>query len=350
MTATKSHIRTDVLTGRQVIIATGRELRPIHVAAQPAASANSEDPFLEGHEHATPSESLALRRRDSSANQTGWLLRVVPNRYPAVGLKAVDSQGSDVFPQQAATGVHEVVIECPDFQTQLSQMSVASVSRVLLAWQKRVQQLGGKFAVITIFRNEGFGAGASLPHCHSQIVAGDRPCSALKLRLAAEQQFYKLNQASLFEWWLNAEIEQQSRIVNLSEDFATVCPFASRFPWQIRFCPRHDHSSAFDKLGIEQLIQIAADLLSASKTLAKLGPSMSFNLTLTIPPSDQPNAFPWMLDLMPRPNRFAGFEIMTDVDINTVSPESAARNYREYAETVSPCTVAEICPTGYGWR
>lgn len=351
MPAPQSHIRTDVLTGRQVIVATGRDSRPIHVGTQTPEPSTGIDLFLEGNEHSTPSESLALRRSDSSVDKTGWLLRVVPNRYPAVGAPlAVEPQVSDVFPQQSAVGIHEVVVECPDSQTRLAQMSVVSVSRVLLAWQKRIQQLGTMFPVINIFRNEGFGAGASLPHCHSQILAGNEYSSALNSRLEAEQQYRELNQASLFQSWLDAEIEQQSRIVRLSYDFAAVCPFASRFPWQVRFCPRRQETASFNDLSAEQLIELATNLLTVSRSLDAIRQSMSFNLTLTLPPADQSGAIPWMLDLMPRPNRFAGFEIMTDVDINTVLPESAARIYRDSAESLSPCTVGEICPAGYEWR
>lgn len=354
MSTPQSYIRTDVLTGRQVIVATGRDSRPIHVGMQSATSENSVDPFLQGNEHSTPRESLALRRCDSTADESGWLLRVVPNRYPAVGpVLNVQPDTSAVFPEHAATGIHEVVIECPDSQTRLADMSVAAVARVLLAWQKRLQQLSLRFNVINIFRNEGFEAGASLPHCHSQILAVNEQSSALKLRLAAAQKYREVNgvdAGSLFERWRNAEIQQQHRVVKNSDDFVLVCPFASRFPWQLRICPARDQAADFSLLNVQQLVDLAADLLTSCKSLSQVRPLVSFNLTLTLPPADQPEAFPWMLDLMPRPNKFAGFEIMTDVEINTVSPESAAGVYREMAADLPLCPASEICPDGYEWR
>ncbi|MCA9047781.1 MAG: hypothetical protein KDA89_03585, partial [Planctomycetaceae bacterium] len=82
-------LRTDVLTGRQIIVAHSRGDRPVHVTAvSPDHTSNSSalfhDPFLEGEEQSTPDETLSLRRDGTAANTSGWLVRVVPNRFPAV--------------------------------------------------------------------------------------------------------------------------------------------------------------------------------------------------------------------------------------------------------------------------
>ena len=181
----QSSLRTDVLTGRQVIVAPERGSRPGACSSEPTlTNPESGDPFLEGREFETPHETLALRRDDTSTDQTGWLIRVVPNQFPAVrrnnfkealgnfmtGREVVDST---LHPQIFTSGHHEVVIESPRPESCFVDLSVAEAVRIVLAWQRRIRDLETLDGIrsITVFKNEGFSAGASLPHVHSQILA-----------------------------------------------------------------------------------------------------------------------------------------------------------------------------------
>lgn len=349
-----THVRTDVLTHRQVIVATERSDRPIHVAAAAAPSDHDEDPFLQGNELNTPHERLALRRRGTAANAEGWLLRVVPNRYPAV-LEATASaaEQSDTQPQDQSPllGIHDVIIECPDHRTQLNQLSEVEVARIVMAWQTRCCQIadGGRFRFVNIFRNEGFNAGASLPHCHSQLLASNLVTSALQSRLTAEHNHQSSNGGSLFQAWLNSELTDGSRIVAETPSFVAVCPFASRLPWQIRLCPSGPGVADFCQLSTADVCELAAMLLSVVDGLKSIANSVAFNITLTMPPLETPSAFPWMLDVLPRPSRFAGFELMTDVDILTVSPEQSAEQYRSAIRWKNPCHPGDVCPDHFAW-
>ena len=56
----------------------------------------------------------------------------------------------------------------------------------------------------------------------------------------------------------------------------------------------------------------------------ELGMPFSFNLTLPHPRLDEPPAFLWMLDLLPRTGRIAGWEYLSGIDIITVTPEHSA--------------------------
>ncbi|MEQ9411251.1 MAG: DUF4921 family protein [Fuerstiella sp.] len=344
--------RIDVLTGRTVIIAAGRADRPLHVATAPVLSSAADDPFLEGHEHDTPDECLSLRQIGSPANEPGWLIRVVPNRYPAVAESAVTENSS----RTTATGLHDVVIECPDHRVHLSQLSVAELTRVLIAWQRRVQQISAiaperGIAAISVFRNEGYSAGASLPHCHSQILATDFVGPQLCQRLYKAAAFRQQHRKSLYDDWLMFERKNGRRVVFENEGLAVVCPFASRFAWQTRFCPVGETSTAFCQLATDDLVHLAALMLCLLRSLEQTAGQIDHNLTLTLPPLQQPDAFPWMLDLMPRPSRVAGFELMTDVEIVTVTPETAARQLRDHADrTALAISAAEIVPAGFDWR
>ncbi|MFY9256675.1 MAG: hypothetical protein WAO83_24690 [Fuerstiella sp.] len=372
-----NQLRIDPFTGRHVIVASGRGSRPVQVVQSVTSQVNY-DPFLEGNEHDTPRERLALRKVGSAENAIKWLLRVVPNRYPAVtdlasnaksgaqrnareckgnshsaavAMPAVNLLRSKLH-RQFATGFHEVVVECPDQRTRLSELSTIEVARILFAWQMRLRSLAADPAIrsVNIFRNEGFGAGASLSHCHSQILATDFIPPQLEARLFAEHTHANHSDESLYAVWLNAERADGSRIVNEQRGLVVVCPFASRTAWQARICPTLDRPVPFGELPLTDLMNLAAQLSATIDALAVIAGTVAFNLTLSLPPTHNPTQFPWMLDVLPRPNRFAGFELMTDVEISTTSPEAAAIQYRQvgcWNQSVPP--QAEICPAGFQW-
>lgn len=351
------------MTGRQVIVAANRESRPVPLRVSDVSNQSAHDPFLEGEESHTPSERLALRHQDSQADQTEWLVRVVPNRYPALEQISGRSPGGteheeafelghSVGSSVTLVGQHDVVIECPDHRTRLTELSTAEVTRVFFAWQKRLQQIrdDGRFRNVRIFRNEGAAAGASLPHCHSQIVASNVTDEQSTWPLWTSRHGTQPEENGVFLEWLNSELSDRKRVLVETNETVVICPFASRFAWQARICPASMSHDRFDDLPLTQLAKTASQLLSVTHALKMIAGDVGFNLTLTIPPCDHPLAFPWMLDILPRPGRIAGFELMTDINIVTVTPETAAARYRDAITWLPACNVADITPPGFGWR
>jgi galactose-1-phosphate uridylyltransferase len=100
--------------------------------------------------------------------------------------------------------------------------------------------------------------------------------------------------------------------------------------WQIRFVPKQTQPASFADASDATLRELATLLKSAMIALETVfGGPFPFNLVLAHPRIDQPAAFSWYLDLMPRSGRFAGWELLTNVDIVTVAPETAAKSIRE---------------------
>lgn len=358
--STEAERRVDVLTGRSVIVASGRADRPIAVSSTVLPPCAADDPFLQGHEHDTPNETLALRHVDTVENQPGWLVRVVPNRYPAVmGLITPPCPSSRSAADNRdqcfdARGIHDVVIECPDLRSRMVDLSVIEIARVLIVWQKRLRQIrdhhGALIAAVNIFRNEGAGAGASLPHCHSQILATGFVPEQLQARIDAADRYHTETGHRLFRAWLNAERNDGRRIMLNHDNIVAVCPFASRVPWHVRICSNDESDHSWDSLSERRLITIADVLRRILCSLHQVAGPIDHNVTLTLPPLARPDAFPWMLDLLPRPNRMAGFELMTDVDIVTRSPETSAS---ELSANLSPpdndAITEPLAPAEYHW-
>lgn len=347
-------LRTDVLTGQQIIVAESRSQRPVTLTQSAAAPPIEDDPFLEGRESLTPGETLALRTVASRPNEPGWLLRVVPNQFPAAESCVPETAQHHVIPEtfspQAVRGVHEVVLECPDYRTQLADLAVSEVALVLHAWQRRVRSLSELpwISTINVFRNEGVGAGASLPHCHSQILATNFIGDRIAQLIGRARQSRKATGQCIVEQWLAMELSADQRVLRQGRDFATVCPFASRVPWQCRIVPRT--VSRFDLLSAEQIVALAAELHSAASAVQAIAGNVAHNVILTLPPTATPEDFLWHLDLLPRPSRMAGFEFATNVDILSVSPETAIARLKEHIPPApAQCSADSLCPDGFAW-
>src|SRR5450432_3130694 len=108
-------LRIDALTGLRAIVAGGRAVRPgIELwTAPPPAIDPLTDPFAEGHEDRTPPELYATRPGGGAPDTPGWVVRVVPNLYPALEPESPEPAphaDRDLFWAGPARGRHEVIV------------------------------------------------------------------------------------------------------------------------------------------------------------------------------------------------------------------------------------------------
>ncbi|MGD9857904.1 MAG: DUF4931 domain-containing protein, partial [Planctomycetaceae bacterium] len=171
--STMPELRKDPIMGRWVIIAPDRMTRPQNIrdnVNRPDPEAY--DPFLEGHEESTPPEILAYRHPHTHANGPGWRVRVVPNKFPALRVEGqLTNRGDGMYDLMSGIGAHEVIIECPHRETNMSRLTVDNIREVLWAYRDRLIDLKKDRRLVhgLIFKNKGALAGASLDHCHSQL-------------------------------------------------------------------------------------------------------------------------------------------------------------------------------------
>jgi UDPglucose--hexose-1-phosphate uridylyltransferase len=122
-------LRRDPITGRWVIISTERGKRPldfvresVQIKGTPAC------PFCPGNEGKTPPEILAYGRNGTGKDTPGWSLRVVPNKFPALGIEGgLDREGEGLFDRMNGVGAHEVIVETPDHMKTLANLGEKAV-------------------------------------------------------------------------------------------------------------------------------------------------------------------------------------------------------------------------------
>ena len=108
-------LRKDPISGRWVIISSARAQRP--EAPEPrredeTPEARARCPFCYGREDQTPPEIFTIRNNGEPPNSTGWLTRVVPNKFPAFGIfPEINLRRIGMFQMATGYGAHEVAIE-----------------------------------------------------------------------------------------------------------------------------------------------------------------------------------------------------------------------------------------------
>ena len=134
-----NQLRLDPLSGRWVVVSPGRSERPYSFVTR---SPELPDPlgrpcpFCPGNEEDTPP---ALETYGPTG---GWLVRVVPNLYPAFegDEPFVVANRGPVFTQATAGGIHEILIFSPEHDATLGQLSQEQVELVMAALRDRLEE------------------------------------------------------------------------------------------------------------------------------------------------------------------------------------------------------------------
>ena len=353
----EAEIRLDQLTGLRTILSPARADRPFDfggIATEPDPNAAENCPFDEGREDRTPPETWADRPGGGEPDSPGWLVRAVPNLYPALaqawdgdtGASAAGSEPPldegvtpaadplratsrgrepDLFRASPATGFHEVIVHSPRHRTSLGQLDDGELAVAVAAWRERMNAYAERAAYVQLIVNEGREAGASLEHSHAQLYAlGFVPGAVARER----ERFAAYNQhtmgGDLLAEIASEEVRRRERLVAIDDDALLICPWASRSPFELRIVPRTPAPS-FERDGEVGLGMLRTALRALE---GRFDAVPQFNAWIVTAPRGA-ESFHWHLDIAPRIQIRAGFEMSTAVELNVFPPERAASELRE---------------------
>jgi UDPglucose--hexose-1-phosphate uridylyltransferase len=245
--------------------------------------------------------------------------------------RQVSPQG---FVYMPGVGRHEVIIESPEHTADLARADTAQVRAVLEAYRARYRALRATTAgVILIFRNHGPGAGTSLAHPHSQIVATPVVPIQVRHRFEVATQHFDDRGTGLYHDVLAAELEDGRRILLQTSRFVAFQPFASAAPFESWIMPRKAQASfgnASDA-ALDDLARVLRDVLAG---LADALGDPDYNAVLQSAPvgDEHREYFVWQLRIVPRLATAAGFELGSGMAVNPTLPETAAATLRQSIE------------------
>lgn len=275
----------DIKTQRWIVISPARWGRPEDKGEKKAPSTC---PFCYGGESLTPPE--IVRMGDGEKDTPGWIIRVVPNKFPI-------------------TDIHEVIIHSPEHEKDIVQFEPSQVISLITTYRERynTHQDDGH---VMIFSNHGEHAGASLVHPHSQVV--------------------------VIPHQINLDALVREPVLNVIEDdahFVIYCPDFSQWPYEVWIAPQKEHT-VFGEITDEEVKNLSVLLHRTLKRLyikyedpqikkiRKDGASFAYNFYIH-------HAKNWFIRIIPRLVHRAGFELGTGLSVNIVDPTIAAAELKD---------------------
>lgn len=330
----QSEFRQDALSGRWVIFAPERARRPLGQSKpQPRQNVVHDTcPFCPGPTFDTPAPTY---QHPASGD---WQVLVCPNKFPAVRPIQPTTRGltarfnRNLLP---GFGAHELVIEGRAHVTAPTDLTDSVYTHVLLAYRDRIRAFAtdNRMDYVSVFKNVGAEAGASMAHTHSQIIASPFIPNNIRDELAgAEAHFRQTGRCGYCDEVQGEPGGDPPRVVAESDNFAAVCPYAPRFAYETWVLPK-THASHYDTIDgadAQELVRLMRRVLGALDAVAGV-PAYNYYLH-TAPLRTTPStSYHWHIEIVPRTARPAGFEWSTGVFINTVMPERAATELRAAA-------------------
>lgn len=345
-----SEIRFNPIDGTSVILAVERSERPFQTFSDKDCKdtgnhPDSNCPFCEGNESDTPAEVYSLRKNDSQPDKKGWIVRVIPNKYPVLetgGVVQVANTG--FFSKSPGRGAHEVLIESPEHISSMAELSTEQICNVLSTYRVRLDALlaQANTLYVSIFKNHGTEAGASLRHSHSQIISTEFIPEKVKNRVSNLEDYYNSEQRCMVCDIIREEMNSDERVVHISENFIILLPYWGIMPFEALIIPRY-HNHIFSGTTDSELLDLAGLLRSYLLSLSSIAGEVSYNIMLNLPPQAEDDgtfgdvlrkSFHWYLTIVPRTASLAGFELLTGVNINTISPEYANTILKKEIESI----------------
>ena len=327
-------LRRDPVIGRWVIISTERGRRPSDFSRAVVTANNGFCPFCPGNEEKTPPEVYAVRENASAPNQPGWRVRVVSNKFPALQIEGeLNRRAEGIYDMMNGVGAHEVIIESPEHQVELSAQPIEQINLVLAAYRARMIDLSRdkRFRYMQIFKNHGEAAGASLEHAHTQLVATPIVPRRILEELSGCEQHFRMKERCIFCDIIDQEMTVGKRIIAENAEFLAIEPFAPRFPFETWILPKA-HQPNFEQAYHGDFLALARIL---KETLLRLHLALGappYNFVIHTAPCNEPEGphqFHWHFEIMPKLTKVAGFEWGTGFYINPTPPEDAAAYLRD---------------------
>jgi len=334
-----NEVRKDYLLKRWVVISKERKRRPTDFFKKEIVEQKGVCPLCPGNEYMTPPAVLVYRslngefkkERDyDNFRHNNWVVRVIPNLYPVFSPPTENEKyQKEKSKLSKAVGHHEIIVESSNHDEHPATARRSQLVHTMNAYVERLVELSTKTYVkhISIFRNHGYRAGASLSHPHSQLITTPFIPTILKEELEASKRYWNKNSECLFCNVLKRE-GVKPRFIWSNQSFVVFAPWASVNPFEFWIIPKLHHSNmmSMSSVQINDLAETMRICLGGLRSLLN-DPPYNFGFH-TIIDEDVKDYYHWHLEVYPKLSTWAGFEKSTGIFINTISPEDAAKELR----------------------
>jgi len=303
------------------VIAKERARRPTDFIRPREARASKECPFCPGNEEMTPKAVAAYRDDgvfvDGDTRIRGWWARCIPNMYPAMVPGPVAPTLEWVA--MPARGGHEVIIESPDHDSSPATFDDEMVIRMISVYADRYRHHTDQgSSYVSIFKNWGREAGASLSHTHTQLIALPLIPPLVMREISAISSMPACPYCNIAEREAGSE-----RFIFREGEWVCIAPFCSQTPYEMWILPFR-HISNLLEIEESMRADLGRALKEALRRLSALLNDPPYNYMLF----QMSSGYHLNIRIQPAITKIAGFEKNTGIYINPVPPEQAASELR----------------------
>jgi UDPglucose--hexose-1-phosphate uridylyltransferase len=282
-------------------------------------------PFCPGNEEMTPPATAVYTEEgvlaDEDSRIHNWQARCFPNLFPAV----IPDPGPPTreWLSISGRGFHEIIVEAQSHDSSPATFSDDQLNLMIAVYRDRYNNFITMKGVeyVSIFKNWGEEAGASLSHTHSQLVA--LPIMPPILM----REMHAISSAPSCPYCNIVEREASSnRLIAQNENWIHIAPFYSQTPYETWILPKRHLGNLCD-LDAAQHRDLASIIGEALRRLADLLKDPPYNYMISQLPSNY--RYHLNISIQPVTSKIAGFEKNTGVYINPIPPEQAAAELQE---------------------
>ncbi|HEY4498029.1 MAG TPA: DUF4921 family protein [Candidatus Paceibacterota bacterium] len=321
-----SELRQDLVSGDWILVAPGRRRRVQQFKEKEKRTVPPKKncPF-EDWEKSSGRKAILTYPEGKS-----WRLQVVPNIYPAVTSTLVGplkTKKKGPFTTLPAFGYQEVIIT-RDHHNNFPKLRATEAVLLLKTFRERYLVLGKdkKLAYVSIFQNWGAKAGASIYHPHYQLIAIPVVPPDVSRSLEGSRIYFQRRKACVHCIQIAWEKKEKKRVVFENKNAIAILPFAAREPFEMRVFPKA-HSPFFEEASDSLFKGVGEALQAALKKLEKPLNRPDYNFFIHTAPlknRSRYHQYHWHIEIIPRTNISAGFELGSGIEINPADPDEAA--------------------------
>jgi UDPglucose--hexose-1-phosphate uridylyltransferase len=226
------HRRYNPLTDEWLLVSAGRTLRPWSgdEEARPQGDQAAFDPSC----YLCPGNT----RVGGQTNPKYETTFVFTNDFAALRPDSPAATFEDGLLRAAVErGTCKVICFSPQHNQTLSRMSPRQARVVVDLWADQTAELGREWKWVQVFENRGAAMGASNPHPHGQIWAGDvLPREAAREDAAQQRHYAAAGRSLLLEY--AAQESGGPRVLVEDDDWLVLVPFWATWPFETMVMPR----------------------------------------------------------------------------------------------------------------
>ena len=311
------------------IIAAERKKRPSDFRiAKTVPGDETVCPFCPGNEKMTPPAVAVYPMQgilsDNQERISSWQLRVFPNVFAA--MVPFPAPATAEWIALPGHGYHEVIVDSPQHRENPADFSQEHMEMLIQVYRDRYVHYCEDSLVkyVSIFKNWGKEAGASLSHSHSQLVTLPILPPLIRRELDVISRAKRCPFCNIV-----AQEKESSRLIDENENWILIAPFYSQTPYETWILPKR-HFANLQEMHEDEGKSLAALLKRALGSMRSLLNDPPYNCMIF----QLLSSYHLNIKIQPAISKIAGFERSTGVYINSFAPEQAAEELKHMLDNL----------------